>query len=832
MKIWPTLALVFLLPALALAQSDPDTPPSDAPPADAPPEEMPPEEEEPPLDESEEEGEPRKKPVKFVVRKVKARPAPTKALRINVDVEDANLADVMSEIGRQTGTTIQVAPGVEETLTLNLVGIPWRKTVEVIAKMTRCQVREVRPGLLLLEQLALVTTTLEGAPIAVACQSIAESAGIDVVLGPGVTGTVRLDVMELQGLKVLRLLARSAGAHLQVADGVVLITKGPLPKLAVEPGPLARGKPGPLLDIDLEEVWLDDFAARLGKVLGVKILPDGALKERLTLSFRGVDWRVALEAVADLTQSRVVSGHGGVIRLVSTPKVRGPVTLENADLRDALQRLAAEAGLNVIVDPRLQARVSVFLSQNPSATFEGLVFAAGLHLVEWTSGVRFVTNQLGKPKASTGPTPSGKRLDLVYREVPIDDAMEALGKLVERNILVDPNIQARLTCHLPKVDWRLGVEAIAASLDCQVEERQGGILLLVPRPRNRILARATPVAALLRLLAENAGFNLVLGPKVTGTLDLDLRHVHWDEALELVARLVGCKLAKGADDVLTVTRHGSPMTRAASPADRKYAEQIDAILAQIERAAKRRDLLALERANAILRAAVKGAQPQGKATPPPPIDPKEIALTRRSLETLLQKLNKLAAAQDVQSLMQVLADLRGVLREPGAIEAMRALLPRWKARLLPLGEIYLSLELQVMIAAGNQLLRQMAEASADERYSEVEEVMEKVGTLRDEMDAAGRDVFTRNGTALFVRASSLQKKAARLAKIKKRFEGLRVQATVTVTDGYRNRPAAAIVGGKIVRQGDVAPRMPQVAEILPNRVRFRHEGTDFIRRVR
>jgi hypothetical protein len=71
---------------------------------------------------------------------------------IDIDAEDAELADVMNAIGRRVGRNVLVDPDVCETVSVSLRGIEWREAVDVIARMARCEVEERAGGILLLTQ--------------------------------------------------------------------------------------------------------------------------------------------------------------------------------------------------------------------------------------------------------------------------------------------------------------------------------------------------------------------------------------------------------------------------------------------------------------------------------------------------------------------------------------------------------------------------------------------------------------------------------------------------------------------------------------------------------
>ena len=69
-----------------------------------------------------------------------------RGIRISIDGTGEPLERVMDQIGQQVGWNILVDPKVQETVTIKLVDIHWRQAVDIIAKMTRCDVTVIRPG--------------------------------------------------------------------------------------------------------------------------------------------------------------------------------------------------------------------------------------------------------------------------------------------------------------------------------------------------------------------------------------------------------------------------------------------------------------------------------------------------------------------------------------------------------------------------------------------------------------------------------------------------------------------------------------------------------------
>jgi type II secretory pathway component GspD/PulD (secretin) len=134
-------------------------------------------------------------------------------MRINVDVEGVDLADVMEQIGQKVGRNILVDPNVQETVTVSLREIPWREAVDVIAKMTRCEV-EPRPGdILLLTQPPKVTIQFTDANVRTVLQLLAAYSGKNIIISPLVTGDVTLDLKEVHWLRALHAIVKTVGDY-------------------------------------------------------------------------------------------------------------------------------------------------------------------------------------------------------------------------------------------------------------------------------------------------------------------------------------------------------------------------------------------------------------------------------------------------------------------------------------------------------------------------------------------------------------------------------------------------------------------------------------------
>ncbi len=145
------------------------------------------------------------------------------SMRINVDVEDVDLADVMEQIGRQVGKNILVDPTVHETVRVSLRDIGWREAVDVIAKMTRCEVEEGEGGILLLTQPPKVTIQFTEANIRTVLQLLAAYSGKNIIISQDVEANVTLDLKDVHWNKALHAIVKTAGDYEVVEDGEDLI---------------------------------------------------------------------------------------------------------------------------------------------------------------------------------------------------------------------------------------------------------------------------------------------------------------------------------------------------------------------------------------------------------------------------------------------------------------------------------------------------------------------------------------------------------------------------------------------------------------------------------
>lgn len=139
--------------------------------------------------------------------------------RLKIECEDSDLADVMDAIGRVTGRNLLVDPNVSEAVTVSLNAIPAREAVEVLAKMTRCEVEDRGNGVLLLTQPGAPVLHFEDADVRTVLQLLAAYRGHDIVLPDSLKGSVSVNQVGVDASSIQQVLDQIGGYRVIYGEG-------------------------------------------------------------------------------------------------------------------------------------------------------------------------------------------------------------------------------------------------------------------------------------------------------------------------------------------------------------------------------------------------------------------------------------------------------------------------------------------------------------------------------------------------------------------------------------------------------------------------------------
>jgi hypothetical protein len=169
---------------------------------------------------------------------------------LDVEAQDSDLRTLLDAIARLTGNNILVDPDVHEKVVLSLRNVPWRDTVDLIAKMTRCEVEE-RAAVVALTRPPHVTLQFQDANVQVVLQLLAAYSGKNIVIAPDVTGDVTVDLHDVHWLHALVAITKVHGYHVVEQGDMILVSSKPVPwgkpldpdSFKFVPGPLASEPP-------------------------------------------------------------------------------------------------------------------------------------------------------------------------------------------------------------------------------------------------------------------------------------------------------------------------------------------------------------------------------------------------------------------------------------------------------------------------------------------------------------------------------------------------------------------------------------------------------------
>ncbi|MBL4848583.1 MAG: hypothetical protein JKY65_23930 [Planctomycetes bacterium] len=536
------------------------------------------------------------------------------------------------------------------------------------------------------------------------------------------------------------------------------------------------------INVDVEGISLRDVMDQIARLTGHTIVvEDGAAKEKISISLREIPWREAVDLIARMTGCQV-EGFGESLFVSYQIKVN--VQFRNANLVTLLRLLSAYAGRSIVLGPKVRGGISCnLLEVEFSEALAALAYAASLDIESRPGGVMSVTPRATRPDPPTPrwlpfPQPKKKgapqavRITLDLRKVPLEDAAEKIGRLVQRNILVDPSTRGVVNLSLRNAPWPEALQLIARQTGCRMRT-QSGIVLLEGHPVNVLSARKVPAASWFMALAEISGKNVIVAPEVNGLLEVSLQGVFLDDAFEQSARAYGYQVAEFGDIMVVTGKRSDPD---AKPTGVKVAKHAS-----------------LPRPKALSKAK--------------PLSKEERAKLVKEVEQTFKEFEGAAARRDVESIADTFRRLRRLMArsEARGAEVSQVTLGRWKKRLVQFEELTTAIELQIAIEAGNSHLRAMKKAIENSDLSAALGHNAQLEQLLAEMTRHKRPVFARNAKALATLGRQLADHAfgkAGLIRVDAETTHRPVLRSILWSKGIGGEQTCCVILGRIYRAGD------------------------------
>lgn len=137
----------------------------------------------------------------------------------------------------------------------------------------------------------------------------------------------------------------------------------------------------------------------------------------------------------------------------------------------------------------------------------------------------------------------------------------------------------------------------------------------------------------------------------------------------------------------------------------------------------------------------------------------------REIEALFEEIVRLSDERQVEELVERFTRLRRLMNDAVGLPGYERRLHRWNLRLSGMGEVTLSIKLQVFISEGNRCLRLLADSVRAEDPPRTEAAYAAALTVCAEMRLEERDVYHRNTDALELRARALVDRGRELRRL-------------------------------------------------------------------
>jgi type II secretory pathway component GspD/PulD (secretin) len=179
----------------------------------------------------------------------------------------------------------------------------------------------------------------------------------------------------------------------------------------------------------------------------------------------------------------------------------------------------------------------------------------------WTWGLALLLLGAGAARAEPDAAASGldERIDLALKDAAPDDVFRTFAKMLSAEAVVDPGVTAPVSVELHNVRARTLLDTICESIGCRWTLEPGNPPKLrvtaapgggkaeggggrSPDLRDPIDLRVTKAngVEILHTFGEILGADVVIDPRIAGTVSLELKHTPVDQSLDTVCQALSC----------------------------------------------------------------------------------------------------------------------------------------------------------------------------------------------------------------------------------------------------------------------------------------------------
>jgi type IV pilus assembly protein PilQ len=208
-------------------------------------------------------------------------------------------------------------------------------------------------------------------------------------------------------------------------------------------------------------------------------------------------------------------------------------------------------------------------------------------------------------------------------EKPMKDVVAFIQDKTDVNLVLAKEAEEiPVTVKLHNLPWREALDIIVERAGAQIDEKTANVLRIEKPPHVHFEFQNADVREVIKLVADMAGANIVVGREVEGTITLALRDVPWRVALDTIVKTLDFTVVQEERGILRIVSPASlkaqletrifPLrfVRPASP----YRPQIETQVSKSTLTAPADDAAGIEKEFNILKAFTQAVAPEGGVT--------------------------------------------------------------------------------------------------------------------------------------------------------------------------------------------------------------------------
>ncbi|MFH0963872.1 MAG: secretin N-terminal domain-containing protein [Planctomycetota bacterium] len=178
--------------------------------------------------------------------------------------------------------------------------------------------------------------------------------------------------------------------------------------------------------------------------------------------------------------------------------------------------------------------------------FAALLACATLAAAEGAPGV-----PAGELRGTSRNRPSGT-LSFDFLNVPLDEALAYIAEEGDLAIALEEGIDRPVTLRLVDVLPEEALSIVGKQVGARVKREGERAYRVSPVPLMSVSYTNASLPLVLSQLSKQSGTNVIVSPKVTGNVNVQLRNVPWQQALEVIVRSAGYELVEEDSGIVRV----------------------------------------------------------------------------------------------------------------------------------------------------------------------------------------------------------------------------------------------------------------------------------------